>query len=118
MFSGWIGRDDGFGAARGEPIAQGFGVIGAVGEKPPGRARDRKKRAGADEIMGVAGRERERDGPSFVVRQGVDFSRPPAARGANGVIKSPPFAPAAERCALTCVESIAPVTTPVEPVRA
>jgi|GEM_PF-7068733 len=34
------------------------------------------------------------------------------------LMMSPPFAPAAERCALMWVESTAPVNTPVEPVSA
>jgi len=53
------------------------------------------------------------------VGQGVDFRRPPAARAADGLAEGPPFPPAAERCALMCVLSIATVPmTPVEPVKA
>ena len=61
--------------------------------------------------MHVTQRQHEGDGAAEIIGQGVDFRRPSAARGANGVIKSPPFAPAAERCALTWVESTLPLKT-------
>jgi hypothetical protein len=118
MFSGRIGRDDGFGSALGEPVAQFPGVVGAIAEEALGRAADRQKRSVADQVMGVAGRQHESDGPAMLVRQGVDLRRAPAPRGANGVMMSPPFATAAERCALMWVESTLPLTTSDCPVRA
>ena len=53
------------------------------------------------------------------VGQGVDFRRPPTTRAADGLAEDPPFPPAAERCTLMCVLSIATVPMmPVEPVKA
>jgi hypothetical protein len=63
----------------------------------------------------VSGRRRR---GAAIIAQRVDFGRAPTARGANGVMTSPPFAPAAERWALMCVEFTEPVNTPLDPVRA
>ena len=114
----WIGRDDGLGSPLGEPVTQTCCIIGAVGQQFVAGAADGQQRLGTCEVMGVAGRQGEGDGAAPIIAQRVDFGRAPAARGANGVMTSPPFAPAAERWALMWVESTAPVNTPVEPVRA
>jgi hypothetical protein len=44
--------------------------------------------------------------PAFFVGERMDFCRPSAARAANGLALLPPFAPAAERWALTAELSI------------
>jgi len=62
--------------------------------------------------MGIAGRKGKGDGSAKIAAQRVDFRRSSAARGANGVMTSPPFAPAAEQWALMWVESTDPVTRP------
>ena len=118
MFPGWVWRDDGFCTARGEPIAEFAGVIGAVRQQATAGPADCQERARADQIVRIARRQDEGDRAACIVGQGVDFRRPSAARGANGVMMSPPFAPAAERCALMCVESMLPLTTTDCPVRA
>lgn len=100
MLAGRVRRDDRFGSVLFEPIAKLAGVIGAVGEQTACGSADREQRVGADKIGGVSGGKDEGDRTTEIVSQGVDFRRPPAARGANGVMMSPPFAPAAERCAL------------------
>ena len=66
--------------------------------------------------MRLARGQAERDGASEVIGQGVNLGRPSAARSADGVGEVPPFAPAAERCALTDVLSalVVPIT-PEEP---
>lgn len=113
-----IRRDDGLCSSLGEPIPQTCSIIGAVGQQLVAGAADDEQRFGAGEIMSIAGRQGEGDGPAAIVAQRMDFRRSPAARGANGVMTSPPFAPAAERWALMWVESTEPVNTPVDPVRA
>lgn len=118
MLARGIGRDDGFCSSLGEPVAQTCSIIGAVGEQLVAGAAYGEQRLGAGQVVGIAGREDEGDRPTGVVAQRVDFGRASTARGANGVITSPPFAPAAERWALMWVESTDPVNTPVEPVRA
>lgn len=101
MFARRIGRDHRLGPARRKPIAQRSGVIGAIGKQFAARTTNVQQSACTGEVMGVAGRKRESDRPTGIVGQRVDFRRPSPARGANGVMMSPPFAPAAERCALT-----------------
>jgi hypothetical protein len=67
----------------------------------------------------IAGGQGKGDRTAVLIGQGVNLSRPSAARSADGVPEVPPFAPAAERCALTWVESTAAAPiTPLEPVRA
>ena len=119
MLSRRVGRDHGLAAACGEPVAELPGVVGAVGNQTRGRRNALQHGGGTDQVVDVARRQREGDGTAVLVRQGVNFSRPSAARSADGVAEGPPFAPAAERCALTCVESTAadPIT-PLDPVRA
>jgi len=97
MLARGIGRDDRCDAVLGKKIAQGSGVIGAVGQQAPLGATDGEQGPGALKIVGVARREDKGDGAAGVVGQRVDLRRPAAARGANGVMTSPPFAPAAER---------------------
>lgn len=113
-----IGWDDWLCSPLDEPVAQTCSIIGAIGQQLVAGAAYGEQRPGTGKVMGIAGREGEGDGPPAIVAQRVDFGRSPAARGANGVMISPPFAPAAERWALMWVESTDPVNTPVEPVSA
>lgn len=119
MFTCWVGWDNGLAATLGEPIPEFAGVVGAVGDQFSGRGNTLQESACANEIMGVAWRNREGDRSALLIGQRVNFSRPSAARASDRLDEVPPFAPAAERCALTCVESIdADKTTPLEPVSA
>jgi len=119
MLAGWIGRDDRLAAALGQPIAELAGVVGTVGDQLPRRGDAPEQRRHADQIVGLPGGEAEGQRPSGMIGYGVNFGRPSAARSADGVLEVPPFAPAAERCALMWVESTAVVlTTPLEPLRA
>jgi len=113
-----IGRDDGLCSALCEPVTQARCIIGTVGQQLVAGTADGQQCPGAGKVMGVAGRQGEGDGSAVIIAQRVDFGRATTARGANGMMTSPPFAPAAERCALIWVESTEPVNTPVEPVRA
>src|SRR4051795_10799412 len=51
---------------------------------------------------------RQQDGeePPFSICESVYLRVAPSARTANNLLVLPPFPPEAERCALTCVESI------------
>ena len=53
------------------------------------------------DVGGVAGCQRECERPAKEVADGVDFGGAPAAADADGLRLRPPFAPPAERCALT-----------------
>jgi len=119
MLASRVWRDDSPDAAFCQPIAQAPCVISAVGEQSTRQADRRQEFAGSGEIMAVAGRDQECQRTPQIVRQRVDFGRAPAARAADRVVESPPFAPAAERWTLMCVLSIDIVpTVPVEPVSA
>ena len=57
-------------------------------------------------IGDLSTREHECDRTALAVGQRMDFRRAPAARSADGLVRLPPFPPAAERCALTAELSI------------
>ena len=111
-----IGRDDGLASSFAEPVAELAGIIGPVGNQPPGHGDASQYRRRADQVVGLSGRQGEGHGAADVVGQGMNLGRPSAARSSDRVFELPPFAPAADRCALTWVESMAVVlTTPLEP---
>ncbi len=100
MLSGRVWRDDGLAAMAFEPTAQAHGIVGPVSDEAPWRLYvGQEPRRGGD-VGDIAGGQQEGDRPSQRIGQGVDLGRAPAARAADGVAESPPFAPAAERCAL------------------
>jgi hypothetical protein len=103
MLAGWVGRNHCFDAAVGQPITKAVGVVSPVGEQPSRRSDCRQQIACGRQIMAIAGCDQEGDGAPSVLGQGMDFCG----------------APAAERWALMCVESIDIVPMrPVEPVSA
>ena len=119
MLAGWVWRDDRLTSAFGQPVAQLCGVIGPVGQELLRGWNALEKHGCTDQIMRLAWREREGDGAAQRIGYGMNFSRPSAARATDGLFEVPPFAPAAERCALMWVESTAVVdTTTLLPVRA
>ena len=117
MLARRVRRDDDLAAPLGQPVAQLAGIIGAVGDQDL-RGRDpREDVAEADQIVRLAGRERQGERPARRVGQGMNLGRPSAARSPDGIGEVPPFAPAAERCALMWVLSAEVVpTTPLDPV--
>jgi len=119
IFACRIGRNDRLAATLGEPVTQLAGVISAIGDELLWDWDARQQRRYANQIMRLSWRQSEGDGPAQCVGQGMNFGRPSAARSTDGLFEVPPFAPAAERCALTCVESTAVVLiTPLEPLKA
>ena len=69
--------------------------------------------------MDVARREQQDPRAAERIGQRVDRGRAAAARTPDRLVEGPPFPPAAERCAFTCVLSIDAVPiTPVRPVTA
>jgi len=114
-----IGRDDGLASALGQPVAELAGVVGPIGDQASRRGYAPEQGGYPDQIMGLPGGHGEGQRPAKIVGYGVNFGRPSAARSADGLLEGPPFAPAAERCALTWVESTAVVLiTPLEPLKA
>jgi hypothetical protein len=61
--------------------------------------------------MGFAAGQENGDQAAPSIRECVDLRVAPSARAANSLLLLPPFPPDADRCALTCVESIICVST-------
>lgn len=119
MLARRIGRDDSLAAALGEPVSELGGIVGPVGDQAPRGGNALQEGRRADQIVGLAGGESEGKGAAGGVGYGMNFGRPSAARSPDGVFEVPPFAPAAERWALTWVESTAVVLMmPLDPLRA
>jgi hypothetical protein len=85
------------------------GVVAAVGNQTAEGADGADQIGGNGDVVDVACRKQKDPGSSLGVGQAVELRRAPAARAANGLREVPPFAPAAERWALTCVLSMATV---------
>jgi len=66
------------------------------------------KRAASDRTPHRSGSAPYHSGRSqhWIKMKGGDLRVAPSARAANSLLPLPPFPPAAERCAFTCVESI------------
>ena len=101
VLAGRVWRNDRLAASLDEPVTQLARVIGAVSQKLARRGSQLEQGGGSHQVVRVARRQDERSGPPQVVGQRVDFRGPSAAGGADGVVEGPPFAPPAERCALT-----------------
>ena len=100
VLAGGIGRDDGIGTPLAEPVTQRVGVVGPISNQAGWDHDEGEEIARAFQIVRIARRQGEGNGPAASVGQGMDLGRTPAARAADGVREGPPFAPAAERCAL------------------
>ncbi len=119
MLAGRIWRDDRFNPSLREFLAQAVGVIGPVGENSLGPMAHCEQATRSDEVVDVAGRDQQDVRAANIIGQRVDFGGLSAARAADGVVKGPPFAPAAERWTLMYVESTeADPYIPVDPVNA
>ena len=94
-------------------------VIPLVGQQPSERACGLDQGFSDADVVDVSGAEQENARLAAIIDQAVDFGRPAATRAAYRLGEGPPFAPAAERWALTWVASIAaPSKMPLCPVRA
>ncbi len=119
VFAGWIWWNDGLASSLGQPVPELSGIVGAIGDQLAGCWDAPQQGRSAVQIVGLPRRHCEGERPAGMVGYGVNFGRPSAARSPDGLFEGPPFAPAAERCALTCVESTAVMlTTPLDPLRA
>src|SRR5688572_29660346 len=119
MLAGWVGRDHGLYAVLCQPTAEAVGIISSIGQEPSRRRNGRQQIACGGQVVAIARRDQESNRATSILGQRVDFCGAPAARAADRLLEVPPFAPAAERWALMCVESIDIVPIrPVEPVSA
>lgn len=101
MAAGWVGRDDGFTTPFCEPVSQLDRVVSSVSDQALGRRYSSEELCYTDQFVGLARRHGESQRAARGIGYGVNFSRPSAARSADRLLEVPPFAPAAERCALT-----------------
>ncbi len=82
------------------------GVVASIGDEPPDRSCGMDQSGGETDVVGIAAAEQQDAGAAPVVGQAMQLGGSSAARAAYCLEEVPPFAPAAERCALTCVASI------------
>jgi hypothetical protein len=86
-------------------VAQGapepVGIVAAVGDQPLHADGLAYEQVGTFDVARVTRRQDEAERPAEEVDEGVDLRRPTAARDANGLGASPPFAPPEHRYALT-----------------
>ena len=94
-------------------------VVPLIGQQSSERACGLDQGLSHADVVDVSGAEQQDARLAVIVDQAVDLGRPATTRAAYGLGKGPPFAPAAERWALTWVASIAaPSKMPLCPVRA
>ena len=82
------------------------GVIGLVGEQVARPGQMAGEHDGALDVSGLPGCQIEGQGPALFVAQGMDLGVSSAFSATDGLSRSPPFPPPAQRCALTWVVSM------------
>ena len=98
--------DDRLDASALQPSPPMIRVVCLVGEKVTGVGQAPGEHDGAGDVGGLAGGEIERQGTAMGVAYGMDLGVAPALGAADGLNRSPPFPPPAQRCALTWVVSM------------
>ena len=107
-FAGRVVGDDGYGSAPEQEVSQTIGIIiGGIGRTYARRRQGCQQGDGDRSIATLARRHFEGNGSAEAVADGVDFRASATARAADGLRIRPPFPPAAARCALAVVESMA-----------
>jgi len=86
-----VWRNDSLATAFIQPVAQPPGIIGTVCQEFLRRRDASQKLGNAGQIVGLAGRQAQRDGPSDLIGQGVNLGRPSAARASDGLGELPLF---------------------------
>ena len=81
------------------------GVIPSISDEPSDGPSGIDQGSGQTDVVGVATAEQQDAGAASIVGQPMQLGGSSAARAAYCLEEVPPFAPAAERCALTCVAS-------------
>lgn len=82
------------------------GVVPSIGDEPSDRPCGIDQGGGQADVVGIAAAEQQDAGAALVVGQPMQLGGSSAARAAYPLEEVPPFAPAAERCALTWVASM------------
>src|SRR6266705_2821005 len=87
-------------------LAQLGAIIRFVAEHAFWRVHSANQALSDGTIVGFTPGQQDRNQAPFSICQCMDLRVAPSARAANSLLLLPPFPPAAERCAFTCVESI------------
>jgi hypothetical protein len=87
-------------------LAQLGAVVGFVAEHAFRRLNSADQAFGDRAIMRLAAGQQDGEKPPLSICECVYLRVAPSTRAANSLLVLPPFPPAAERCALMCVESI------------
>ena len=103
--------NDRLGPAFSQFVAQLGAIVGLVAEHPLGGLHSADQSLRDRAIMRFTTGQQDGKESAFSICKCVDLRVAPSARAANGLLLLPPFPPEAERCALTCVESIICVST-------
>ena len=106
-FAGRVVRNDRDGPTLEEKATQSVAVVSGVGGEPRARWNGADQSCRDANVAAMSRRHFDGDGTSARVDDGVDFRRATAARAANRLRLGPPFPPAADRCALAVLLSIA-----------
>jgi hypothetical protein len=101
-----LGRDVGDGTLILNDIADAVAVVGAVGMDDAPSRQVRQQSLARLAIGGLARCQQEGERSSLSIGDGVDLGVATAPADADRLEVRPPFPPAAERCAFTCVLSI------------
>ena len=89
-----------------DQIADAVAVVGAVGVDDAAPGQSVQQMLGGAAVGGLSRRQQEGERSSLAVGDGVDLGIATAPADADRLEVRPPFPPAAERCAFTCVVSI------------
>ena len=99
--------DDGADAVGDERVADRIAVVAFVSQQGGGFAvGQRAQRFELRAVGRFAAREMEGEREALGITETVNFTGEPAPRAAKSLVASPPFAPAAETCPRTVVESM------------
>jgi hypothetical protein len=98
--------NDGLGAAISQPFAELSAVVRFITQKLLCRIGSADQPLGNRAVVRLAAGQEDGKKTAFSICKCMYFRVAPAARAANRLSLGPPFPPAAERCALMCVESI------------
>src|SRR5215510_8914537 len=93
----------------GEHGAQWIGVVGLIGDQSGNRPGSLDEGCRHDDVMGIAGTQKNNSRPPLGVGQGGGFYRAPTSRSADRMLVRPRFPTPAERCSLIVELSIATV---------
>ena len=98
--------NDRLGPALVQIFAQLGAIVGLVAEHPFRRLHSANEALCNRTIVCFTSGQQDGDKAPFNICECVNLRVAPSARAANSLLLLPPFPPAAERCAFTCVESI------------